>query len=69
METVEIEGKHYPISGRDHNGTPIIKGHATRHHHKDAEGNQIFDADGNPKISVHISVSPVETPVEPGEVA
>lgn len=66
METVEIDGKEYEISGRDHMGIPIIKGQATTVHHKDENGNQIFDEDGNPKVSVHISVSPTETPIVGG---
>lgn len=68
MEYIEIEGQKYEIQGRDHNGTPVIKGHATSVHQKDEQGNHIYDEDGNPKISVHISVSPVaQAAVEPAE--
>jgi hypothetical protein len=60
MQTVEIEGKKYEITGNDVNGVPVIKGFATTINHTDEQGNQIFDEQGNPKQSVHISVSPVE---------
>jgi hypothetical protein len=59
-EVIEIEGKHYEIKGHDHNGTPIIKGHATTIHHTDENGDLMYDDDGNPVKSVHVSVSPVE---------
>jgi hypothetical protein len=64
MEHIEIEGKKYEITGRDHNGTPIIKGHATTVHEVDEQGNPKFDADGNPVRSVHVSVSPAQEPLE-----
>lgn len=66
METVEIEGKTYEVTGRDTNGVPIIKGHATSIHHRDEDGNLLFDKEGNPVKSVHVSVSPTE-PVEGNE--
>lgn len=64
METVEIEGKQYEITGRDHNNTPIIKGHATSVHVLDEAGNPTYDDEGNPVRSVHVSVSPAQAPVE-----
>lgn len=64
METVEIEGRVFEVTGRDHNNTPIIKGHATTVHELDEDGNPKFDEEGNPVKSVHISVSPVQAPVE-----
>lgn len=66
-ETVEIDGKQYEITGRDHNGTPIIKGLATTVHHTDDDGNLLYDEEGNPVRSVHISVSPVAQPIEETE--
>lgn len=63
MDTVEIDGKQYEVTGHDHMGIPVIKGQATTVQHKDENGNQIFDEDGNPKISVHVSVSPTSEPV------
>lgn len=59
-EFVEIEGKKYEITGRDPNGVPIIKGHATSVHHTDDDGNLMYDEEGNPVKSVHVSVSPAE---------
>lgn len=64
MQTVEIDGKHYEIKSFDANGVPTIKGHATTTHHKDENGNQIYDEQGNPKISVHISASPIQESIE-----
>lgn len=69
MQTVEIDGKLYEIKEHDANGVPTIKGHATTIHHKDEDGNQIYDENGHPKISVHISASPVQEPVTPGQVS
>jgi hypothetical protein len=63
-ETVEIEGKTYEISGRTDAGLPIIKGVATPFHHKDE---QIFDEDGNPKISTNIDVPSILIGANPGE--
>jgi hypothetical protein len=49
MNTVEIEGQHYEISGYADDGLPIIKAVAT----STQDG---FDEDGNPKISVNVVV-------------
>ena len=62
-EYVEIEGKKYEISGHSDAGVPIIKAQATTIHHADDNGNPLFDADGNPVRSVHVSVSPVAEPI------
>lgn len=59
-EHVEIEGKRYAVTGHTEKGVPIIKGHATTVHHKDEHGNLMYDKDGNPVQSVHVSVSPIE---------
>jgi len=67
METVEIEGKQYPITGHDHMGIPIVQGHATTVRHTDTDGNPVLDEAGNPKVSLHVSVAPVGEPVEPAE--
>ena len=68
MDTVKIEGKEYEIKSRDHNGTPIIQGYATSIHHTDKDGKPVFDKDGNPKVSVHISASPIQEIITPGKV-
>ncbi len=66
MEHIEIEGQKYEITGRDHAGTPIIKGHATTVHETDENGELKYDAEGNPVRSVHVSVSPMQVPIEEG---
>lgn len=48
-ETVEIDGKHYPVKGYADDGLPIIQAVAT----SVQDG---FDEEGNPKISVNINV-------------
>ena len=63
-DTLEIEGNQIPITGHTDAGVPIVQGYPTTHHHLDEAGNQIFDKDGNPKVSVHISVSPPAEPVK-----
>lgn len=57
---VEIDGKKYAITGHTDEGVPIIKGHATTVHHTDERGNLLYDQDGYPIRSVHVSVSPNE---------
>lgn len=66
METIEIEGQTFEVTGRDANGVPTIRGIATTIHHKDEAGNQLYDAEGNPKISVHVQV-PAAHPYVPEE--
>lgn len=61
METIEIEGKKYEVSGYAEDGLPIIKATAT----STQDG---FDEDGNPKISVRINVPPITIGATPGEV-
>lgn len=60
-ETIEIEGKSYPVSGYAEDGLPIIKATAV----STQDG---FDEDGNPKISVQINVPAAVIGVTPGEV-
>lgn len=59
--TVEIEGKEYEVIGTHEDGLPIIRGIAT----STQDG---FDEDGNPKISVNVTVPSVLIGVVPGEV-
>lgn len=49
MDTIDIKGRTYEVSGYADDGLPIIKGIAT----STQDG---FDEDGNPKISVNITV-------------
>lgn len=67
MKTMEIEGKEYEVIGTHEDGLPILRGVATPVHHKDKEGNQIFDAEGNPKVSVNINVPAANLFAAPGE--
>lgn len=67
MDTVEIEGQQYEVTHYAADGLPVIRGYATSVEHKDEDGNQIFDEDGNPKVSVHISVSPPAEPLKENE--
>lgn len=60
-ETIEIEGKQYPVIGYAEDGLPVIKGEAT----SVQDG---YDEDGNPKISVSIQVPAVLIGVTPGKV-
>lgn len=69
METVEIEGEQYEVTGHTADGLPIIQGHATSVHHTDDNGELMYDAEGNPVQSVHISAALVQEPITPGEVA
>lgn len=61
METVEIDGKKYEVTGTAEDGLPIIRGIAT----STQDG---FDKDGNPKISVSVQVPAIIIGVTPGEV-
>jgi hypothetical protein len=60
-ETIEIDGKDYEVIGHDVNGVPTVRGIATT----TQDG---FDEDGNPKISVNISVPAITVGATPGEV-
>lgn len=61
MNTIDIDGKQYEVTGYADDGLPIIRGIAT----STQDG---FDADGNPKISVNITVPAATIGVTPGEV-
>lgn len=62
LETLEIDGKSYPVIGHDpDDGLPILRGVAT----SKQDG---FDEEGNPKISVNINVPAVILAITPGEV-
>lgn len=61
METLEIDGKQYEVTGHADDGLPIIRGIATT----TQDG---FDEDGNPKVSVNINVPPIMIGVVPGRV-
>lgn len=61
MDTIEIEGKSYAVSGYADDGLPIIK--ATAESVQDG-----FDEHGNPKISVKINVPSVTVGATPGKV-
>ena len=61
MDTIEISGEDYEITGYAEDGLPIIKGVATST--KDG-----YDEDGNPKISTVINVPSVRIGVTPGKV-
>lgn len=62
METMEIDGKRYEVTGHDPvDGLPIIRGIAT----STQDG---FDKDGNPKISVNVQVPAIIIGITPGEV-
>lgn len=63
---IEIDGKKYAVTGHTANGTPIIKGQSTTVHHTDAQGRLMYDKDGHPVQSVHVSVSPIEPITEEG---
>lgn len=60
MNTIEIDGKHYPITGYAEDGLPIIKATAT----STQDG---FDKSGNPKINVNIFVPSAPIGVTPGQ--
>jgi hypothetical protein len=69
MDTLNIDGKEVEITGYAADGLPIIKGVAVPIEHKDAQGNQIFDEDGNPKISTIINVPAADLIGTPGKVS
>ncbi len=60
METMTIDGKEYEVTGHADDGLPIIRGIAT----STQDG---FDEDGNPKISVNITVPSAPLVAEPGQ--
>jgi hypothetical protein len=61
METIDIEDKKFEVAGHADDGLPIIRATAV----STQDG---FDDDGNPKISVTISVPAVTIGITPGEV-
>ena len=61
MDTIEIDGKEYEVSGYAEDGLPIIKATAV----STQDG---FDKDGNPKISVEINVPTADLLGTPGEI-
>jgi hypothetical protein len=61
MEKLEIDGKEYEVIGHDDQGVPTIRGVATT----TQDG---FDEDGNPKVSVTVSVPSITIGATPGEV-
>jgi hypothetical protein len=61
MDTIEIEGKEYKVTGIADDGLPIIKGVPTT----SQDG---FDENGIPKISVNINVPAIIVGLTPGEV-
>jgi hypothetical protein len=62
INTIEIEGKTYEVTGYAADGLPIVSGIAT----SVQDG---FDADGNPKISVQINVPVADLLGTPGKVS
>ena len=60
MDTIDINGKEYEVIGHDESGVPIIKGVATT----TQDG---FDEDGNPKVSVNITVPAASLFAVPGK--
>lgn len=61
MNTVNIEGKDYEVSGYAEDGLPIIQAIAT----STQDG---FDKDGNPKINTIINVPSIMINLIPGEI-
>lgn len=66
-ETIDIEGKTYEVTGHAEDGLPIIKAQATSVHHTDEAGNPMYDKEGNPKISVNITVPSAPLVAVPGQ--
>lgn len=60
MDYLEYNGQKYEITGYAKDGLPIIRGHAET-------VNEGFDEDGNPKISVNITVPAADLVGTPGE--
>lgn len=60
-EYLEVNGQQYEIIGYGENGLPTIRGVAT----STQDG---FDEDGNPKISVNVTVPAADLFAAPGEV-
>lgn len=61
VEIINIDGNQYEVTGHAEDGLPIIKGIA----HSIQDG---FDEDGNPKISVNITVPVADLLGTPGKV-
>jgi hypothetical protein len=61
METLDVDGKSYAVSGYAEDGLPIIKAVAI----STQDG---YDEEGNPKINVEIKVPSVTIGVQPGEI-
>lgn len=59
-ETIDIHGRTYEVSGYADDGLPIIQATAV----STQDG---FDNEGNPKISVNITVPSATIGVTPGE--
>ena len=60
MKTINIQGKDYEVTGTADDGLPIIKAVAT----STQDG---FDENGNPKISVNITVPAITIGAIPGQ--
>ena len=61
MNTLNINGIDYEVTGYADDGLPIVRGIATQ----TQDG---FDKDGNPKISTNITVPAITIGATPGEV-
>lgn len=61
METLEVDGNKYEVIGYHEDGLPVVRGIAT----STQDG---FDSEGNPKISVNITVPSMTIGITPGEV-
>lgn len=60
MDTLDLDGKQYEVIGHADDGLPIIRGVAIA----TQDGT---DDDGNPRISVNVTVPPITIGVAPGE--
>jgi hypothetical protein len=61
MDTIEIDGKEFEVISRDETGFPTVRGEAVT----TQDG---FDEEGNPKISVNVTVPAANLLAKPGEV-
>jgi hypothetical protein len=61
MDTIQINGNTYEISGYAEDGLPIIQANATTVQ----DG---FDESGNPKVSTIINVPPIKMGIAPGGI-
>ena len=61
MNKVEIDGQEYEVVGEAEDGLPILRGVATT-------VDEGFDEEGNPKISVNITVPAVTIGATPGQI-